>query len=424
MGLFAFSFLLRTCLDGYGLSGTLLITAAVCMYGLVSGGLQRPLNFYRRNITQNEETTSTDIDPKCDRKKVVVNGDTTVKHAANINGDISVKNTDVINGDVAAINLREKAVSPLLTKHATPSLKRASKRIRTYSQNSQGSLIIKLSAAINKGEYWRYASNEFSASMLAIDTKGTEPKDSDKDTKEQASKQNVNRKLKSVISADALKRPVFLVCVPFGCLLAIASGLALVFIPPHAKDLGFSDKQASLLVTMISIADMVSVLMWGILADKRWLGGRSLVALAATVMGVTMFFTSLFTTFYSFVFFSVVYGLFGRVWFCMYPFILVEMLGIDDFKSALGIMLLCSTAINSLFMFIMGKWSVTVMRIIKLKIFPVPVRLHSGYGKLIVVIISPRFAIFKNVVHSLEPGETPSYSASHQAPNYAQRSYK
>ena len=32
------------------------------------------------------------------------------------------------------------------------------------------------------------------------------------------------------------------------------------------------------------------------------------------------------------------------------------------------------------------------------------------------------FAIFKNVAHSLEPGETPSYSASHQAPNYVQRS--
>ena len=32
------------------------------------------------------------------------------------------------------------------------------------------------------------------------------------------------------------------------------------------------------------------------------------------------------------------------------------------------------------------------------------------------------FAIFKNVANSLEPGETPSYSASHQAPNYVQRS--
>ena len=62
------------------------------------------------------------------------------------------------------------------------------------------------------------------------------------------------------------------------------------------------------------------------------------------------------------------------------------------------------------------------MRIIKLKIFPVPVRLHSGYGKLIFVINLSFFAMFKNVVHSLEPGETPIYSASHQAPNNAQRS--
>ena len=69
-----------------------------------------------------------------------------------------------------------------------------------------------------------------------------------------------------------------------------------------------------------------------------------------------------------------------------------------------------------------GPTGYTVMPIIKLKIFPVPVHLHSGYGKLIFVIISPFFAIFKNVLHSLEPGETPSYSASHQAPNYAQRS--
>ena len=30
--------------------------------------------------------------------------------------------------------------------------------------------------------------------------------------------------------------------------------------------------------------------------------------------------------------------------------------------------------------------------------------------------------LFKVVVHSLEPGETPSYSASHQAQKYVQRS--
>jgi len=49
-------------------------------------------------------------------------------------------------------------------------------------------------------------------------------------------------------------------------------------------------------------------------------------------------------------------------------------------------------------------------------------RFHCGFVAVPVnwnfVVISPCFAIFKNVVHSLEPGKTPSYSASHQASNY------
>ena len=65
---------------------------------------------------------------------------------------------------------------------------------------------------------------------------------------------------------------------------------------------------------------------------------------------------------------------------------------------------------------------ITVLRIIKLNQFPVPVRLRSGYGKLKFCRYFIMFAIFKNVVHSFEHGETTSNSASHQAPNYAQRS--
>ena len=58
----------------------------------------------------------------------------------------------------------------------------------------------------------------------------------------------------------------------------------------------------------------------------------------------------------------------------------------------------------------------TVMRIIKLNLFPVPVIWISS-------LFNYFFAIFKNAIHtySLKPGETPSYSASHQAPNYVQR---
>jgi len=44
---------------------------------------------------------------------------------------------------------------------------------------------------------------------------------------------------------------------------------------------------------------------------------------------------------------------------------------------------------------------------------PVSLRLRCGSGELYFVLILPCFAIFKNVVHSLEPGKTPSNLASH-----------
>ena len=66
--------------------------------------------------------------------------------------------------------------------------------------------------------------------------------------------------------------------------------------------------------------------------------------------------------------------------------------------------------------------SSTVLVLIKLTKFSVSVRFCCGCGNLIFVFISSFFAIFKNFVHSLEPGETPIYSASHQAPNDVQRS--
>ena len=57
----------------------------------------------------------------------------------------------------------------------------------------------------------------------------------------------------------------------------------------------------------------------------------------------------------------------------------------------------------------------TVMRIIKLKFFPVPVRLKFRRYFTILCDIS-------DVLHSLEPGKAPIYWASHQAPNCAQHS--
>ena len=64
-------------------------------------------------------------------------------------------------------------------------------------------------------------------------------------------------------------------------------------------------------------------------------------------------------------------------------------------------------------------YTCTVLVIIKLTKFAVAMRFRCGCSKLTFCLYFIIFAMFKNVVHSLEPGETPSYSASHQAPNSA-----
>ena len=75
---------------------------------------------------------------------------------------------------------------------------------------------------------------------------------------------------------------------------------------------------------------------------------------------------------------------------------------------------------------------VTVLVLIKLTKFAVPVRFRCGSAKLNFVIFSSCFAIFTNVVHNLDHCKidyflivclvTVSYSASHKAPNYVKRS--
>ena len=62
----------------------------------------------------------------------------------------------------------------------------------------------------------------------------------------------------------------------------------------------------------------------------------------------------------------------------------------------------------------------TVLVIIELTKFAVEVRFRCSCSKLTFCL--DFIIMFKNVVHSLEPGETPSNSASLQAPNYVRRS--
>ena len=62
----------------------------------------------------------------------------------------------------------------------------------------------------------------------------------------------------------------------------------------------------------------------------------------------------------------------------------------------------------------------TKQGIIKLTSYTIIIRFHSDSGKVKFCPNSPCFAILKNDVNSLEPGEMPRYSLSQQTPNHVQ----
>ena len=64
--------------------------------------------------------------------------------------------------------------------------------------------------------------------------------------------------------------------------------------------------------------------------------------------------------------------------------------------------------------------AVTVLKLIKLTFFPIPIRSVPIRFYLYIDLYQTVIFTITEEANSLEPGETPSYSASHQDPGYLQ----
>ena len=76
---------------------------------------------------------------------------------------------------------------------------------------------------------------------------------------------------------------------------------------------------------------------WGLFADQHFLKNYQIISIASMIVATATFFMPLITTKTGFIAYSVLFGLFGRVFFGLYPVVLVDFVGIDNLGKALGI---------------------------------------------------------------------------------------
>ncbi|XP_052215912.1 monocarboxylate transporter 12-like isoform X2 [Dreissena polymorpha] len=133
--------------------------------------------------------------------------------------------------------------------------------------------------------------------------------------------------------ADLGKALLLNVCNGFLC-----AGCSQVnsFLPQDAFEKGISKGQVALLVSGMSVMDLLSKMVFGLIADKGWCHRSTFLSIAALILGVSAQFVGLMKSFETIAIFAAITGLLQGVYFSLFVVVILDILDIEDFKGALG----------------------------------------------------------------------------------------
>ncbi|XP_052769999.1 uncharacterized protein LOC128209813 isoform X2 [Mya arenaria] len=112
-------------------------------------------------------------------------------------------------------------------------------------------------------------------------------------------KQSICDKLRSSFDFGIFRSTVFPLFLCMAALLSSISILMPSFLPPHAKDLGLLPEQRGLLLSVVGGVGMASRLLLALLADRDVIRLTTLLAVLATLVGVTMHLLRFFQGFHA-----------------------------------------------------------------------------------------------------------------------------
>lgn len=145
---------------------------------------------------------------------------------------------------------------------------------------------------------------------------------------------------KKVVDFKVLQNALFRMWIPV-CFLGIIGCVQIViFIPPHAKDIQISDSDITLLVIIVGASNFISKILLAYFIYINLMSKHSMIALSLIITGVSCLFISFYTNFITMTILSVLFGVFGSVYFGLFPAVLVEFVGLEQLSGAMAINML------------------------------------------------------------------------------------
>ncbi|XP_059471974.1 monocarboxylate transporter 9-like isoform X2 [Neocloeon triangulifer] len=119
-----------------------------------------------------------------------------------------------------------------------------------------------------------------------------------------------------------------------------------VYLADYAKELGFAENKASMLISVIGLLNMVGEIVLGWVGDKTWISANHVYAICMVICGAATALIPLFTDYNIIAVIAGVFGLFIGANYSLTSIIVVELITLDKFTNGYGLLLLIQGIAN------------------------------------------------------------------------------
>ncbi|XP_012943361.1 monocarboxylate transporter 12 [Aplysia californica] len=147
--------------------------------------------------------------------------------------------------------------------------------------------------------------------------------------------------MRDMLSTELLKNPVFLMFAVSNFFTSIGFNMPFIFLPDRAILAGIDKDRATMLISVIGIANTAGRVIFGFLSDRPWVNRLMLYNTALTICGVATALSPLAASDYALlVTYAAVFGIFIGVYVSLTSVVLVDLLGLEYLTNSFGLLLL------------------------------------------------------------------------------------
>ncbi|KAH0809612.1 hypothetical protein GEV33_013180 [Tenebrio molitor] len=152
--------------------------------------------------------------------------------------------------------------------------------------------------------------------------------------------QDTKDTLKEMLDISLFKDWIFILFTLSNFLTSIGFNVPYVYIVPKAKSMGLTSDEASMLLSVIGIANTFGRIVLGYFSDKPWVNRLMVYNWCLTLCGIATTFSAFCPTFYTLVLYASVFGFTIGAYVGLTSVILVDLLGLEKLTNAFGLLLL------------------------------------------------------------------------------------